>query len=121
MAIGEQKPKITFGKFQNIDMRVALVRGVQDASGTRFPCKVLHLDLGPLGDRRSVGQFALIDDAELLGSKVVACINLGEREMGSHVSQALVLGTPHPDGPADQAQAIPLRAHPLAEPGDAVF
>ncbi len=117
----EPKTKITFGKFQNVDLRVALVRSVEDAQGTRFPCKVLNLDVGSLGERRSVGQFALVDAASLIGAKVVACVNLGEREMGPYVSQALVLGTPHPGSPEDQSQAVPLWADPAAQPGDAIF
>ena len=119
--MSEQKQKITFGKFQNIDMRVALVVGVEDATGTRSPARVLDLDLGELGRRRSVGQFALVDSDELIGAKLIACVNLGEREMGPYVSEALVLGTPHPDSPEGQSQAMPLRADPAASPGDAVY
>lgn len=115
------KQKITFGKFQNVDLRVALVKRVEDAEGTRCPSKVMDLDVGDLGERRSVGQFALLDSDQLLGSKVVVCVNLGEREIGGYVSQALVLGTPHPGSPSGQDQAVPLWADPLAEPGDAIF
>jgi tRNA-binding protein len=116
-----EKQKITFGKFQNVDLRVATVTAVEDAHGTTLPCKVLELDVGLLGARRSIGQFALVDVANLLNAKVIACVNLGEREMGPYVSQALVLGTPHPNSPAGQSQAVPLWADPLAQPGDTVF
>jgi len=119
--VRDAKPKITFGKFQNVDMRVALVLAVTDAQGTRFPSKVLELDVGDLGKRRSVGQFALVADDELAGAKVITCVNLGEREMGPYVSQALVLGTPHPESPEGQSQAIPLRADAMATPGEAVY
>jgi tRNA-binding protein len=117
----EQKGQITFGKFQNVDMRVAVVRSAAEAAEARFPSRILELDLGELGTRRSVGQFALIDEADLVGAKVVACVNLGSREMGPYTSEALVLGTPHPDSPSDQSQAVPLWAHPKASPGDAIF
>lgn len=117
----EMKPKITFGKFQNVDMRVALIVAVADAPGTDKPTKMLELDMGPLGHRRSVGQFALVPNDDLLGAKVIACVNLGEREMGPHVSQALVLGTPHPSSPEGQSQALPLRADATAMPGDIVY
>lgn len=115
------KQKITFGKFQNIDLRVAVILSAEEAHGTTFPCMVLDLDVGPLGMRRSIGQFALVEKANLPKAKVIACVNLGEREMGPYVSQALVLGTPHPNSPGDQAQAIPLWADPLARAGDIVF
>lgn len=116
-----QKDTITFGKFQNVDMRVAVVRAVIETTEARFPSRILELDLGELGTRKSVGQFALVDEADLVGSKVVACVNLGSREMGPYLSEALVLGTPHPDSPSDQNQALPLRADPESSPGEQVY
>lgn len=119
--MGEQKKPITFGKFQNVDMRVAVVRSATEAPEARFPSRILELDLGELGTRHSVGQYALLEEADLVGAKVVACVNLGSREMGPYLSEALVLGTPHPESPADQSQALPLLAHPQSAPGDTVY
>jgi tRNA-binding protein len=116
-----EKPKITFGKFENVDMRVARVIAAPLAEGTRYPCRVIDLDLGHLGERRSIGQYALIDEAQLVGRNVVACINLGSREMGPYVSDALLLGSPHPESPADQAQATPLMADQRADPGERIY
>ena len=65
------------------------------AEGTRAPCRAITLDVGHLGERVSVGQLALWDEAELIGRNVVACVNLGTRQMGPYLSQALVLGAPH--------------------------
>ena len=115
------KPQITFGKFENVDMRVARVRSALMAEGTRFPARVLDLDLGHLGSRISVGQYALVGEDELVGRNVVACINLGTREMGPYRSEALVLGAPHPRTPIDQAQATPLYVADEASPGDQIF
>jgi tRNA-binding protein len=116
-----QKQQITSGKFQNVDLRVARVLSAPLAEGTRFPSRVVRLDLGHLGERTSIGQFALIPEDELVGLHVVACINLGTREMGDYVSEALVLGAPHPDSPPDEAQAIPVMLGPTATPGDPIF
>jgi tRNA-binding protein len=121
MGIPAEKEGITFGKFQNVDMRVALIVSAPPAEGTRFPSRYLTLDLGDLGERKSVGQFALVDEEDLVGSKVVACINLGERQIGPLLSQALVLGTPHPESPGDEDQALPLRADPAATPGESIY
>jgi tRNA-binding protein len=115
------KPKITFGKFENVDLRVARVVSAPMAEGTRFPCRVIELDLGHLGVRRSVGQYALLTEDELVGRHVVVCVNLGAREMGPYTSDALVLGAPHPDSPEGQAQAAPLFAHEKANPGDQIY
>ena len=115
------KARITFGKFQNVDMRVALVTSAPMADGTHKPARILTLDVGHLGTFQSVGQYALVDEDDLVGRKVVICCNLGERQMGSYVSEALVLGVPHPNSPEDQEQAIPLGADPRAILGDPIF
>jgi len=117
----EPKPTITFGKFQNVDMRVALVRAAPIAPGTNAPSRLVSLDLGRLGHRQSVAQFALVDETDLVGRHVVACINLAPRQIGDHLSEALVLGVPHPDSPDGQAQALPLLVSDMATPGDRVF
>ena len=115
------KAQITPGKFDNVDLRAARVTAAPLAEGTRYPCRVLTLDLGPLGERVSVGQYALIEEADLVGSLVVACVNLGVREMGAYRSEALVLGTRHPDSPGEQGQAVPLSMDPATVPGTPIF
>lgn len=121
MASGEQKAQITFGKFENVDLRVARVISAKMAEGTKSPCRVIELDLGTLGRRISVGQYALISEDSLIGSNVIACVNLGSRAMGPYTSEALVLGTPHPDSPIGQSQAMPLIADARATPGEQVY
>lgn len=102
------KQQVTFGKFQNIDMRVARIVSAPLAEGTDKPCRVITLDLGELGTLVSVGQFALLVEDELVNRNVVVCCNLGTREMGGYTSQALVMGAAHPQNPEGQAQATPL-------------
>ncbi|WP_456424972.1 tRNA-binding protein [Rhodocaloribacter sp.] len=118
---GEVQPDVPFEVFLRLDFRVARVTRAPLAVGTRAPSRVLTLDLGPLGVRTSVAQFALVPEAEMVGQNVIACRNLGVRRVGKYASEALVLGTPHPDNPPGQGQALPLFAHPEAAPGDRVF
>jgi tRNA-binding protein len=116
-----QKAQITFGKFDNVDLRAAKVISAPLAEGTKSPCRVITLDVGHLGTKTSIGQYALIDEDDLVGKNVVVCVNLGQREMGPYISELLVLGTHHPESPADQSQAVPLLASDSALPGDSVF
>jgi len=102
-------------------MRVAPVISAPLTEETQNPSRVIELDLGPFGKLPSVGQFALVPQEQLVGRKVIACCNLGTRQMGSLTSEALVLGVPHPDSPDDQDQALPLYVHESARCGDAVF
>jgi tRNA-binding protein len=115
------KQQITFGKFENVDMRVARVISAPMAQGTKAPSRVFELDLGPLGRRRSVGQYALVGEEELVGKNVVACVNLGSRPIGPYLSEALVLGAAHPASPADQNQATPLFVSSDVAPGSRIF
>ncbi len=115
------KQQTTFGKFDNIDMRVAQVLSAPLAEGTKFPCRVFDLDLGHLGRRKAVGQYALVSEDDLVGKNVVVCANLGPREIGPYTSEALVLGVPHPSSDPDENVALPLYASSLARPGDRVF
>jgi tRNA-binding protein len=115
------KAQITFGKFQNVDMRVARVLAAPMAEGTKAPCRVMKLDLGHLGERMSVGQYALLPESDLIGQNVVVCVNLSPREMGPYISEVLVLGAPHPNSPEDQAQATPLFVNNGARVGDCIF
>ena len=119
--VPERKQKITFGKFQNVDIRIGRVISATPAEGMRSPSRVIRIDLGPLGEVQSVGQYALLSEAELVGRNVVVVINLGSREMGTYVSDALMLGGPHPDSPSGQSQAMPLWADERAAPGVAVY
>ncbi len=118
---GPLRSQIPFDAFERLDFRVARVESAAMAEGTHAPSRRLVLDAGPLGRLVSVAQFALVPEHELVGRKVIACCNLGTRRIGRYESQALVLGTLHPDSPPGQAQALPLYAHPDAVLGDLVF
>lgn len=115
------KPKITFGKFQNVDMRVGQIVSAPLAEDTEHPCRVMRIDAGHLGTFTSVGQYALYEEEMLVGRKVIICCNLSPREMGKYISEVLVMGVPHPDSPSTQSQAMPLQVDDRAVPGDPVF
>ena len=102
-------------------MRVAEVLSAKEAVGARIPSRVFELDLGPLGRRQSVGQYALLAEEDLVSKKVVVCCNLGTRQMGRYKSEVLVMGAPHPDSPRGQHQALPLMVDHRSANGDKVF
>jgi tRNA-binding protein len=124
MHTGERLPlkqRITFGKFQNIDMRVAHIISAPVADGTTRPSRLITLECGHLGTFTSVAQFMLVPEEQLVGRKVVICANLGPRDIGAYTSQVLVMGVPHPDSPVGQDQAYPLFVDDLAAPGDPIY
>src|SRR5947199_3328743 len=65
------KPRITFGKFANVDMRVAQVESAAMAEGTAKPCRVLKLDVGTCTARYLMAlRDAIRPDGEILGIDV---------------------------------------------------
>jgi tRNA-binding protein len=112
---------VSFDGFENVDMRVGRVVSAEMAVGTRAPSRVIRVDLGPLGIIESVAQLGLVPEAELMGRNVVVCINLGPRRIGRYVSDALVLGVPHPENPEGQGQATPLYVDDRAQAGSQIF
>jgi tRNA-binding protein len=115
------KQRITFGKFQNVDMRAARVISAPLAGDTDKPSRVITVDAGHLGTFTSVAQLALIAEEDLVGRMVVICCNLSPRQIGTHTSDVLVMGVPHPDSPPDESQALPLFVDSRAVPGDPVY
>jgi tRNA-binding protein len=103
-----------------VDLRVASVVSAARAEGAKFPSRVFRLDLGPLGEKTSVGQFALVAENELVGRRVAVAL-LGNRKMGKYLSECLVLGLPHPESPRDQKQAMPIYLDDRAKAGDEIF
>ena len=119
--IEKKKNDIDFTQFEAIDMRVAEVMSAPMAEKSRFPSRVIALNLGELGSLTSVGQFALIPEEELVGKKVIVCINLGKRKMGKYLSEALVLGVEHPNNNKGQNQAVPFYTTCNAINGSSVY
>lgn len=117
------KSKVTKGKFDNIDMRVAKIISVRSpvAKEIQELYRIITLDAGHLGTFTSVGQFALILEDDLVDRKVVITCNLGPRNIGPYTSEVLLLGAPHPDSPPEQDQATPVFVDDIACCGDRIF
>jgi len=108
---------IDFSLFQKVDVRVGVIRSVEEADGCRVPAYKLELDFGPeIGIRRSIAQARNYPPEALLGKQVLAVVNLKPRQVGRHVSEVLVLGVPT----ADRGTAL-IVAHLPAPAGARLF
>ncbi|HKQ60132.1 MAG TPA: hypothetical protein VJS92_02535 [Candidatus Polarisedimenticolaceae bacterium] len=84
--------------FQQVDIRVGVVRLVESAEGTRIPSYRLVIDFGPdIGTRTSIAQATHYPPEALEGKQVLAVINLKPRQIGPHRSEVLTLGVPTAD------------------------
>jgi tRNA-binding protein len=110
------KPLIPFDAFDAVDIRVGRIIDAVVAT-TKKPTYRLTIDFGhEIGTRVSCAGIRNYEREQLLGRQVVCVMNLGEKRMGSEVSQVLVLGVPH-DGPG----TILLTPESAVKEGVAVF
>jgi tRNA-binding protein len=85
--------------FGLLDVRVGRIVRAEPNPGARKPAYRLWVDFGPLGERTSSAQLTnLYEPDELVGRRVLAAVNLGDRRIAGFVSQVLVLGVPDEAG-----------------------
>jgi tRNA-binding protein len=85
--------------FTTLDMRVGRILRAEANERARKPSYELWIDFGPLGEKTSSAQLCALYRAEdLVGSLVVAAVNLGSRNIAGFTSEVLVLGLPDQSG-----------------------
>ncbi|MDQ6847200.1 MAG: tRNA-binding protein [Candidatus Dormibacteraeota bacterium] len=88
-----EQPTVAAEQFFDLDMRVGRVLECETFPGARQPAYRMLLDFGELGQRRSSAR--LTDNytpEQLIGTLVVAVVNLPPRQIGPVRSEVLVLG-----------------------------
>jgi tRNA-binding protein len=79
--------------FAALDIRIGQVVECREFPQARSPAYRLLVDFGPLGRRTSSARITdLYRPADLLGTLVVAVVNLPPRQIGPVRSEVLVLG-----------------------------
>lgn len=110
-------PEITFDDFLKIDVRVGRVVRAEPFPEARKPAIKMWLDFGPdIGERKTSAQVTKhYTPEDLMGRQVLAVVNFPPRQIGTFMSEVLVLGVPDEDGEVvlltpDQAvsQAVPV-------------
>ena len=93
--MSEQTGIVDFSIFEQLDVRVGRITSVEHAEGCRVSAYKLELDFGPeIGVRRSIAQATNYPSEALVGRQALAVINFKPRQIGKHISEALVLGVP---------------------------
>ncbi|MEM9523128.1 MAG: tRNA-binding protein [Pseudomonadota bacterium] len=106
---------IAFDDFLAVDIRVGRVVRAEASPGALKPAIRLWIDFGrEIGEKRSSAQITRHYTPEsVLGRQVMAVVNLPSRQIGSFMSEVLVLGVP--DVAGDVVLAAP--AHEVPEGG----
>ncbi|MBD0271534.1 MAG: tRNA-binding protein, partial [Acetobacteraceae bacterium] len=91
---------ISFDDFQKVDIRVGTVVDAQPSPEARKPAIKLWVEFGgELGVRKSSAQVTKhYSPDRLIGRQVLAVVNFPPRQIGSFMSEVLVLGVPDEAG-----------------------
>ena len=93
-------PHITYDDFAKLDIRVGVITRAEPFPQARKPAYKLWIDFGgTLGEKRSSAQITHHYTPEtLLGRRVLAVVNFPPRQIGTVLSEVLVLGVPDAAG-----------------------
>ena len=97
-------------------MRVGLVVDAKEFPEARKPAYRLWVDLGPLGIKRSSAQITdRYRPEELVGRQVVCVVNFPPKQVGSFVSEVLVVGAY-----TERGEVVLLRPDSPVTPGSTI-
>src|SRR4051812_28468007 len=91
---------IDFADFERIEIRTGTIVDAQPFPEARKPAFKLWVDFGaPLGVKRSSAQITVhYAPDRLIGRQVMAVVNFPPRQIGTFLSEVLVLGVPDENG-----------------------
>ena len=91
---------IEYDDFRRVEIRVGRVQRAEPLAGARRPALKLWIDFGDeIGVRKTSAQITRhYSPEDLPGRLVVAVTNFPPKQIGSFMSEVLVLGVPDEDG-----------------------
>ena len=80
-------------KFNKMEFRVGTIEKVEEFPDAKQPAYKLYINFGEFGNKWSSAQITKNYSIEdLCGKQIIAAMNLGNKRIGSFVSEVLVMG-----------------------------
>ncbi len=109
--------QVSFDDFMKIDMRVGIIREIQEFPRARKPAYKVRVDFGSeIGEKWSSAQVTHYPLDALIGRRVIAVVNFAPRNIGGFMSERLILGVPDEEG-----KVILLQPDADVPPGGRVY
>ena len=86
--------ELTWQDFEKIEMRIGTILEVKDFPEARKPAYQLVIDFGvEIGIKKSSAQITMrYTKEDLIGKQIVAVVNFPKKQIGTFMSECLVLG-----------------------------
>jgi len=86
--------EITFKHFLQVDIRCGTVISAEPFPKAKIPAYIIKADFGPeIGIKKTSARITdLYDEKDLVGRKVMGVINVPKKQIGSIMSEFLILG-----------------------------
>lgn len=87
--------ELTWSDFEKVEMRIGTILEVNDFPEARNPAYQIHIDFGSeIGMKKTSAQITKkYNKEELIGKQVVAVVNFPRKQIGTFMSECLLLGS----------------------------
>ena len=90
---------INIEDFAKLELRVGTIKEAENFPEAKIPAYKLRIDFGPYGKKWSSAQITEnYSLGDLVGHRVIAAMNLGNKVIGSFKSEVLVMGAEDNNG-----------------------